>query len=77
LDQCAVCGMKVVDAVTGLCASHSGVYGRVKDVYSLWFDAYGKITREDFLKRLIALPETGERAKEMAKFLIRNFERWK
>jgi hypothetical protein len=69
--------MKIVDAVTSLCANHSEVYGRIRDAYRLWFDAYGNLTTEDFLKRLFALPETGERAKEMAQFLTRNPERWK
>jgi hypothetical protein len=69
--------MKIVDAVTGLCANHWEVYVMVKDAYSRWFDAYGNLTTEDFLRRLIVLPETGERAKEMAQFLARNPERWK
>jgi len=69
--------MKIVDAVTGFCANHSEVYRRVKNAYSLWLDAYGDLTAEGFLKRLIALPETGGRAKEMAQFLTRNPERWK
>jgi hypothetical protein len=69
--------MKIVDTITGLCANHAEVYHRVKDAYSLWFAAYGNLTTGDFLKRLIALPETGERAREMAEFLVRNPERWK
>jgi hypothetical protein len=77
LDQCAVCGMKIIDANTGLCARHSEVCRKVKDTYSLWLAAYGNLTTRDFLKRLVALPETGDRAREMAQFLIRNPERWK
>jgi hypothetical protein len=69
--------MKIVDAITGLCANHSEVYRRVKDAYSLWFAAYGKLTTEGFLRRLVTLPETGDRAREIAQFLIRNPERWK
>jgi len=69
--------MKIVDIITGLCANHAEVCRRVKYAYSLWFAAYGNLTAESFLKRLIALPETGERAREMAKLLARNPERWK
>ncbi len=69
--------MKIVDVTTGLCANHSEVYRRVKEAYSIWFTAYGRLTLEVYLKRLIALPETGDRAREMAQFLIRNPERWK
>jgi len=69
--------MKIVDTATGLCASHAEVYRGVKDAYSFWSSAYGNLTTGNFLKRLIALPETGERAREMAKFLALNPERWK
>ena len=77
LDQCAVCGMKIVETPAGLCANHSKVYDKVKDAYPLWSAAYGSLTMEDFLKRLVALPETGDRVREMAQFLIRNPEKWK
>jgi hypothetical protein len=69
--------MKIVDASTGLCANHLQAYRTVKDAYSLWFAAYRNLTTEEFLKRLVALPETGERAREIAQFLFRNPERWK
>jgi hypothetical protein len=69
--------MKIVDATTSFCGNHSEAYGKVKDAYSLWSAAYGSLTTEAFLERLVALPETGDRAREMAQFLSRNPERWK
>jgi hypothetical protein len=69
--------MKIVDVITALCANHSQVYHKIKDAYPFWSAAYGNLTTEGFLKRLIALPETGDRAREMAQFLVRNPERWK
>jgi len=69
--------MKIVDATTSFCASHSEAYRKVKDAYSLWYAAYGRLTTDAFLKRLLSLPETGDRAREMALFLSRNAERWK
>ena len=77
MDQCAVCGMKIVDTTTGFCGNHSEAYRSVIDAYSLWYTAYGNLTTEAFLKRLLALPETGDRAREMVQFLSRNPERWK
>ena len=77
MDQCAVCGMKIVDGILGLCANHSEVYHKIKDAYPVWSAAYGNLTTKGFLKRLLALHETGDRAREMAQFLIRNPERWK
>jgi hypothetical protein len=69
--------MKIVDGATSLCAHHSESYRKIKAAYSRWLSAYGSLTIEDFLKRLVALPETGDRAREIAQFLIRNPERWK
>jgi hypothetical protein len=77
LNQCAVCGMKIVDATASFCSNHLEAYAKVRDAYSLWYTAYGSLTTEAFLKRLLALPETGDRAKEVAQFLSRHPERWK
>jgi hypothetical protein len=77
LDQCAVCGMKIVDAITSFCGNHSEAYRKINDAYSFWYAAYGRLTTDAFLKRILALPETGDRAREMAQFLSRNPEWWK
>ncbi len=77
MDQCAVCGMKIVDATGNFCGNHSERYRRVKNAYSLWSAAYGSLTTEAFLKRLLELAETGDRAREIAQFLARNPGRWK
>jgi len=69
--------MKIVDATTSFCGKHSEAYRKVKDAYLLWYAAYGSLTTKAFLKRLLALPETGDRAREIAQFLSRNPERWK
>jgi hypothetical protein len=68
--------MKIIDANTDLCLNHSEAYRKVKDAYSVWSAAYGNLTVEDFLKHLVALHETGDRAREISKFLIHNPERW-
>ncbi len=69
--------MKIVDATPRFCGNHSEAYRKVNDAYSLWCAAYGGLTTEAFLKRLQALPETGDRAREMARFMSRNPEGWK
>ncbi len=77
MNKCAVCGMKIVDANIDVCVKHTEAYRKIKDAYALWFDAYGNLTTEEFLKRLVSLPETGDRARDLARFLIHNPERWK
>jgi hypothetical protein len=69
--------MKIIDATTSFCDNHSEAFRKVNDAYSLWYTAYGSLTTDAFLKRLISLPETGDRSREMARFLSRNPERWK
>jgi hypothetical protein len=69
--------MKIVDATTNFCNNHLEAYAKVRDAYALWYAAYGSLTTESFLKRLLALPETGDHAKEVAQFLSRHPERWK
>jgi hypothetical protein len=69
--------MKIVDATTSFCSNHLEAYAKVRGGYSLWYAAYGSLTAEAFLKRLLALAETGGRAKEIVQFLSRHPERWK
>jgi hypothetical protein len=77
LDHCAVCGLKIADEDLGLCNRHSEAYSRIKDAYSHWVLAYGNLSIEDFLNRLIALSETGDLARTVAQFLIASSMRWK
>ena len=77
MDQCAVCGMKIVDSDESLCDNHLEAYHKVKDAYPFWSAAYGSLAIEVFLKRLLTLHETGDCAREMVQFLARNPERWK
>ena len=69
--------MKIVDATASFCGNHSEAYRKVNDAYSVWYNAYGSLTAEAFLRRLLALPETGDRTREIVQFLARNPERWK
>jgi DNA topoisomerase-1 len=75
--SCAVCGMKIIDQEIDLRAVHLDAYRRVKEAYPIWSTAYGHITTAEFLNHLISLPETGELAREIARFLTRNPERWR
>jgi hypothetical protein len=77
LDHCAVCGLKIADEASELCSLHSEAFSRIKDAYSHWVIAYGNLSIEDFLNRLIALSETGDRARTVAKYLIVSHVRWR
>jgi len=44
----------------------------VKTAFSEWSRSFdGKISMQDYLRRIVRLPETGERAKEIAIYLLK------
>ena len=77
MNECAICGKKIVDTDVIFCTNHSKAYHIVEDAYALWSNAFDGMKNEDYLKRIVALPETGDRAREIAQFLIKNPGRWK
>ena len=77
MNECAICGKKIVDTNAIFCTNHSKAYRNIEDAYALWSTTSNGMKNEDFLKRIVALPETGDRAREIARFLIKNPERWK
>ena len=48
----------------------------IRDAYAMWLEAYGKLTFKEYLEQVSRLSETGERAIELAKFLVQHPERW-
>jgi len=69
--------MKIIDRAVDLCKLHLDAYHRILDAYPIWSSSYGGLARVDFLKRLVALAETGERVRELVKLMIDNPWRWK
>ena len=64
--KCRLCSR---EAATDLCQYHQAAKERVESTYQLWVKAYGKMDWEEYLRRVIGNPETGQWAKEVAELL--------
>ncbi len=52
------------------CLFHEAALSTVKQRYLEWKDAFGNISWERYLERIIGLKETGDSAREIAKLLL-------
>lgn len=53
-----------------LCAYHARARREVEAAYKAWKEAYGGLTWNDYLNRVIRNPETGQWAIEVAKLML-------
>jgi len=63
---CRVCGRK---SEGELCENHEDARRRVEAGFASWKEAYGDISREEYLDAVGRNPQTGEWAREIAKLL--------
>ncbi len=71
-----VCNETVEQDAGEYCSAHNRVLVNIRDTYATWLEAYGNLTFKDYLERVSRLSETGERVRELAKFLVQHSERW-
>ncbi|MEM2942598.1 MAG: hypothetical protein QXT81_04160 [Candidatus Bathyarchaeia archaeon] len=69
---CSVCGQ--VTEEDGLCRLHHLAKEKLTRGYELWKVAYGSLDYVDYLRLLIALPETGEAAAAVARHMLQEEE---
>ena len=62
--KCAACHRKAL-AGKRYCVHHSQAYDGLMNHYRAWVDAYGKISIELFMDRLLSMKETGTWVKEV------------
>jgi len=68
---CSLCQHKAAVS-SDFCETHKTAESNVKQGFKEWARAYdGDISMEKYLRRIIGLPETGERAKEVARHLLK------
>ena len=77
LRNCPVCGAAIEAKDDEYCSSHTAALRNVKEAYATWTRAFGGLTTEQFLARIIALAETGNRVKELADYFAKDPLRWK
>lgn len=73
--RCLICSF-APEPGTDYCAAHVEVIKHLKEAYSSWQVAYGKISVSNFLLRILKRPETGDVAKQAAGFLVQNPGKW-
>jgi len=56
--KCKACSRETKLA-NSFCVYHEQAYNNLKKKYDAWCDAYGKLSWEEYLKRLLKLKETG------------------
>ena len=75
--NCLLCGKETEPAEPNYCRAHHRALDSVKQAYGAWKTAYGSLSPSDFLGRIERLPGTGQNARDIVKFLLRNPSRWK
>ena len=75
LRECLVCGVQT-ESEDEYCAQHQAALQNMHDSFLNWSKAYGSLSVEEFLSKLLKLRETGGRVKDVATFLTSNPERW-
>jgi hypothetical protein len=63
--KCAACYREVVAKDKRFCLYHSQAYTSLKKQYDAWVKAYGGISWDDYLKKLLTLDQTGSWVKDV------------
>jgi hypothetical protein len=69
LNTCSICEREKVSEE--YCKYHDMAHQNVQYSYQEWEDAYGKLSLEDYLQKIIDNPATGIWAKEVAEDLLK------
>jgi hypothetical protein len=63
--KCACCYREVVAKGKKFCIYHSQAFDSLKKQYDAWVRAYGGISWDDYLKKLLTLDQTGSWVKDV------------
>ncbi len=67
--KCEVC-RREAEADSSLCAFHKRAGESLRSEYKSWSEAYGELTWEEYLDRIIENGETGEWVVEVARMML-------
>ena len=65
--KCRLCERRAED---DLCQYHGEARDKLESTYHYWVDAYGSMTRDEYLRRIAKNSETGEWVAEVAKMML-------
>jgi hypothetical protein len=66
-NRCAACFREVVAKGKKYCIYHSQAYDSLQKQYDAWVHAYGRISKVDYMNKLLTLSQTGSWVKEVIK----------
>jgi hypothetical protein len=69
--KCRLCERQAEDS---LCLYHKEARRKVESAYHRWLEAYGAISRAEYLRRIVENSETGEWAADIAKMMLSEYE---
>lgn len=72
---CLVCQAEV-EASSRFCPIHTRAFLSLRTAFAKWTLGYGNLGKDEFLRRIVRLSETGGKTKEIARFLIEDLSRW-
>lgn len=69
LRLCPIC-KRVASSSSNYCEAHGAAESNLITAYKAWVQAFEDISMKEFLQKVADLPETGNKAKEMARHLL-------
>jgi hypothetical protein len=74
--RCELCQLETVSG-SSFCPTHTRADKNLREGYDAWNIAYGNVALATYFARLIKLPESGGRVKELVRFYQNNPGWWK
>jgi hypothetical protein len=71
-NKCSVCARGVIAEGKKYCLYHSQAYESLQNQYKAWVNAYGGISRELYMKKLLDLDQTGDWVKDIIRIELRD-----
>ena len=76
IGRCEICKLEIASD-SSFCPTHARVAGNLREGYDAWNRAFGNVPLGTFFARLVKLPETGDRVKELVRFYQNDPNRWR
>jgi hypothetical protein len=67
---CPICQTKLTKANDQFCTSHQTAFKNIQDAYWQWANAYGSLTKEEYLRCVSENEKSGEWVIEVARYLL-------
>jgi deoxycytidylate deaminase len=70
-NKCPVCARDVIAVGKKYCLYHSQAYDSLRKQYKAWVNAYGGISMEAYMKKLLDLDQTGDWVKDVIRIELK------